>query len=216
MREGLAPFVELSLRSRLGKDWAARLDANWPFALSRARDGKIEWDSQAVLRAMADNWQSVFRETLGHAERSWVSELREIRNAFAHEKPFSSEDTYRALDTAQRLLASVGASSHAAAADSVRQELPRIISDQSARNRVKQRGAAEPKPQSGLRSNVSGSRKPRPENWMSYSVGRSGFSLLVSRNKQRRRLRASMYLSGTTQEPSSPCCGATRAPSNRN
>ena len=45
------------------------------------------------------------------------------------------------------------------------------------------------------KGNISGSRKPRTENWMSYSVGRSGFSLLVSRNKQRRRLRASMYLS---------------------
>ena len=152
VREGLAPFVERSLRSRLGKDWAARLDANWPFALSRSRDGGVQWDSQAVLRAMSDNWQSVFRETLGHAERSWVSELREARNAFAHEKPFSSEDTYRALDTAQRLLASVGASSHAALMDSIRQELLRIISDQSARNRIKRRGAAEPKPQSGLRS----------------------------------------------------------------
>ena len=152
VREGLAPFAERSLRSRLGRDWAVRLDANWPFALSRGPDGTVQWDSQAVLRAMSDNWQSVFRETLGHAERSWVSELREVRNAFAHEKPFSSEDTYRALDTAQRLLASVGASSQAAAADSIRQELLRIISDQSARNRVKQRGAAEPKPQSGLRS----------------------------------------------------------------
>ena len=44
---------------------------------------------------------------------------------------------------------------------------------------------------------VAGGRKPRSENWMSYSVGRSGFSLLVSRNKQRQRLRASMYLSDT-------------------
>ena len=152
VREGLAPFVERSLRSRLGRDWDARLDANWPFALSRSRDGKVQWDSQAVLRAMADNWQSVFRETLGHAERSWVSKLREVRNSFAHEKPFSSEDTYRALDTAHRLLASVGASRQAAGADAIRQDLLRIISDQSARNRVKQRGAAEPKPQSGLRS----------------------------------------------------------------
>ena len=42
---------------------------------------------------------------------------------------------------------------------------------------------------------VSGSRKPRPENWMSYSVGRSGFSVVVSRNKQKRRIRASLYLS---------------------
>ena len=42
---------------------------------------------------------------------------------------------------------------------------------------------------------VSGSRKPRPTNWMSYSVGRGGFSLLGLRNKQRQRISASLYLS---------------------
>ena len=46
-----------------------------------------------------------------------------------------------------------------------------------------------------LKGDVSGNRKPRAENWMSYSVGRTGFSLLVSRNNQRRLLRASVYLS---------------------
>ena len=48
----------------------------------------------------------------------------------------------------------------------------------------------------GVKWDISGNRKPRPENWMSYSAGRSGFGLLVSRNKQRQRIRASMYLSG--------------------
>lgn len=46
------------------------------------------------------------------------------------------------------------------------------------------------------KGDISGQRKPRPENWMSYSAGRSGFGLLVSRNKHRKRIRASMYLSG--------------------
>ena len=43
---------------------------------------------------------------------------------------------------------------------------------------------------------ISGDRKPQPQNWMSYSVGRSGFSLTASRNRQKRRIRASLYLSG--------------------
>ena len=46
------------------------------------------------------------------------------------------------------------------------------------------------------KGDVSGDRKSQPENWMSYSVGRSGFSLYVSSNKQRRQLRASIYLVG--------------------
>ena len=40
-------------------------------------------------------------------ERSLVSELRENRNAWAHQEPFSGEDTIRMLDSAQRLLTAV-------------------------------------------------------------------------------------------------------------
>ena len=40
-------------------------------------------------------------------ERSLVSELREYRNAWAHQEPFSGEDTIRMLDSAQRLLTAV-------------------------------------------------------------------------------------------------------------
>lgn len=43
---------------------------------------------------------------------------------------------------------------------------------------------------------ISGDRKPQPQNWMSYSVGKSGFSLNASRNRQKQRIRASLYLSG--------------------
>ena len=44
-------------------------------------------------------WNEVFRNTLGHAERSLVSELRDVRNSWAHQQAFSSDDAYRALDS---------------------------------------------------------------------------------------------------------------------
>ena len=46
---------------------------------------------------------------LGPAERSLVSELRDLRNKWAHQQTFSSDDAYRALDSAGRLLTAVSA-----------------------------------------------------------------------------------------------------------
>ena len=44
---------------------------------------------------------SVFGKKLGNAERTLVNELRTIRNDWAHQEPFSTDDTYRALDSIQ-------------------------------------------------------------------------------------------------------------------
>ena len=38
---------------------------------------------------MWESWNDVFRKTLGPAERSLVSELRDVRNKWAHQEPFS-------------------------------------------------------------------------------------------------------------------------------
>ena len=39
------------------------------------------------------------RVSLGRAERSLVQELRDSRNKWAHQEPFSSDDADRALDS---------------------------------------------------------------------------------------------------------------------
>src|SRR5690606_40548565 len=62
---------------------------------------------------------------LGHAERSYVSELNEHRNAWAHQKPISNEDAYRCADTATRLLEAVGAPTQAQVTRDIAQELLR-------------------------------------------------------------------------------------------
>src|SRR5205085_8255045 len=63
----------------------------------------------ALLKIMWDAWNDVFRLTLGPAERSLVSELRDHRNKWAHQATFSGDDAYRALDSAGRLLTAVSA-----------------------------------------------------------------------------------------------------------
>ncbi len=56
------------------------------------------WDAAALLKLMWESWNDVFRKTLGPAERSLLSELRDQRNKWAHQQTFSSDDAYRALE----------------------------------------------------------------------------------------------------------------------
>jgi predicted AAA+ superfamily ATPase len=139
LKAGLAPFVEREFKS-VYKGQALieaqrfmaseRLDAKRPFAA---------WDVAVLLRLMWDAWNNVFRKTLGQAERSLVSELRDVRNRWAHQEPFSGDDADRALDSAERLLTAVSAPQ----ADEVRKiktELRRTIFDEQARS-IRRRSA---------------------------------------------------------------------------
>src|SRR5947209_7760693 len=109
LKTGLAPFIEHEFNNLYKGQALAeaqkfvtseRLDAKRPFSA---------WDAAVLLRLMWDAWNEVFRRTLGHAERTLVSELREVRNQWAHQEPFSTDDAYRALDSAGRLLTAVSA-----------------------------------------------------------------------------------------------------------
>ena len=109
LKEGLAPYVDREFSYLFAENSlseALRYEAD-----DRLLVGKkiSEWDATALLKLMWHSWNDVFRKTLGHAERSMVSELREIRNRWAHQQPFSSDDTYRALDSVGRLLTAVSA-----------------------------------------------------------------------------------------------------------
>jgi predicted AAA+ superfamily ATPase len=109
LKAGLAPFVEREFRG-LHKEraleeaqrymYSERLDAKRPF---------VAWDAAVLLKLMWEAWNEIFRRTLGQAERTLVSELRGVRNKWAHQEPFSTDDAYRALDSASRLLVAVSA-----------------------------------------------------------------------------------------------------------
>ena len=104
----------------MGED---RLNAKKPIA---------EWDVAVLLKLMWESWNDVFRKTLGHAERSLVSELRDHRNKWAHQESFSSDDAYRALDSAGRLLTAVSAP-QADEIEKMKMELLRLRFDEQVR-----------------------------------------------------------------------------------
>lgn len=102
---GLIPFVEQALRDRHGEDWTSQIRDS--LRGDRNRDTQsIPWDAYSLLTVMWDQWNEAFRGKLGHPERSMVSELREYRNRWAHQTSFDFDDTYRCLDSVERLLRS--------------------------------------------------------------------------------------------------------------
>lgn len=153
LKAGLGPFAEREFASTyqtkaqsqaalfLGED---RLLANKPMA---------QWDVSALIKLMWSAWNEVFRNTLGHAERSLVSELRDQRNKWAHQQTFSSDDAYRVLDSAGRLLSAVSAP-QANEIETMKMELLRLRFDEQVRSeKRKSAGTA-------VESAVTGSLKP--------------------------------------------------------
>ncbi|NUJ89658.1 DUF3320 domain-containing protein [Plantibacter sp. MCCC 1A11337] len=74
-------------------------------------------DVSLMLRAMTERIGELgypFDRVLSRSARGYASELREVRNAWAHNAGFTEQSAYRALDSMQLLLESVGAAEQAA------------------------------------------------------------------------------------------------------
>ena len=145
MASGLRPFVERELKSRLGASWETN---------GRESSQKVNWDDpQILLGVMWDHWNAVFRDSLGQAERSLVSELKVVRNQWAHHEQFSSNDAVRALDSIERLLNAVSAGDKAAEIGQMRMDLMRVIFDEQRRSEMRKKSfqPTEGKPQGGLK-----------------------------------------------------------------
>ena len=100
-----------------------------------------EWDAAGQLKLMWETWNDVFRYILGHSERSMVSEIRDWRNKWAHQEPFSSDDTDRALDSINRLLTAVSAPEGDKVAK-MKMELRRLVYDEQVRGEKRKAGGS--------------------------------------------------------------------------
>lgn len=152
---GLQPFVERELEAVYKDKWQETVQQSIRDdrgAVKKAQKGEVNWDTHNLLMIMWNQWNAVFRNTLGHSERSMVSELRDIRNRWAHQTPFSSDDTYRALDTIGRLLTAVSAP-EAKEVEMHKMALLRVRFDEQRRNEMRKHAVAptEGSPLSGLK-----------------------------------------------------------------
>ena len=149
--DGLRSFFEREMESAYGSGWEAQATANFhPNA-----QADPNWnDPQTLLRVMHEHWKPVFWNTLGHSERAWISELRDVRNDHSHHnKTFSSDDTHRALDTMRLLLDAISAPDQSSALDEMRNEVMRLKLEEQARwkqRQAKREAELSGKPQAGL------------------------------------------------------------------
>lgn len=151
LRQGLMPFIEREFNDLYQEQALEKAQ----LCLNDDRLAKKplnEWDVSLLLKLMWEAWSGVFKQTLGFTERSLVSELRDWRNKWAHQEPFSSDDTDRLLDSAFRLLTAISA----AQADEVgkmKQDLRRLVYEEQVRGEKRKVGGSliEPAAASALK-----------------------------------------------------------------
>ncbi|MEU3630907.1 Swt1 family HEPN domain-containing protein [Streptomyces fradiae] len=134
---GLEPFVDqaMSAAASGSGDWVALLEAR-----ENARHGTAKTfsksDPQVLLKVVTEEWR-VFKDQLSRTEQAFASELREVRNRWAHNDAFDADDTYRALDSIERLLTAAGAVDRAEEVRKLRLDHQRAQYESETRRAVK-------------------------------------------------------------------------------
>jgi len=141
LRVGLAPFVERefeNLHPGQADDMARHFLGDDRLVGRKPIEG---WDVAALLKLVWSSWNEVFARTLGRAERSLVQELRDARNKWAHQEPFSSDDTDRVLDSIARLLTAISAP-EADEVTKMKMELRRLTFEEQVRSEKRKAGGS--------------------------------------------------------------------------
>jgi predicted AAA+ superfamily ATPase len=149
MLEVLAPALDEFIASAVAPDIDS--SATW-VDLVQARDLKKgiqgrdyhRGDPQLQFRMLTENvahhvrpgWYP-FDGKLSRVQQSYASELRDVRDDWAHNKSFGDDDAYRALDTAERLLSGIGAAPAAEQVAAIRLNLRRVTADKDDRKTLK-------------------------------------------------------------------------------
>ncbi len=133
LNRGLLPYVEREMKSVYGP-------AKWEKqAINALGDRPLlkpgNWDTTALLTVMIGEWPNVFKRGLGQTERSIVGEMRDVRNKWAHQEAFTTDDTYRVFDNVHRLLHAIGAK-EAIDVERQKQELLRTRFEEQAKKEV--------------------------------------------------------------------------------
>ena len=153
LKDGLRPFVERELKATYKNRWLDTAKPSFPNWQQPGKDGEgLNWDSQAILQVMCDLWNDCFKRILGPSERNLAFELRDVRNKWAHQKAFSTDDAYRAIDSISRLLAAVSAE-QVEAVEQMKAEILRVKFEEQLRTQKRKESsiAVEGKPATGLR-----------------------------------------------------------------
>lgn len=112
LSQGLYSYVEKEMRTIHGERWlsVAKSCIFDDLTLRRNLEETLQEDVSVLLKLIIKQWDNVFKKKLSNAERALVSELIDVRNKWAHQSRFSTDDTYRALDSMTRIMKVISAS----------------------------------------------------------------------------------------------------------
>jgi len=125
---GLLDFVDRQMSSAtsgMGDDWVQILEKRDEVKIGAKKIYEKE-DPAVQLKVITEEWR-IFGKVLSRAQQSLASELREVRNSWAHSKKFDNDDTYRILDTMERLLTATGSPIEAEQVRQMRQDHQRLV-----------------------------------------------------------------------------------------
>jgi hypothetical protein len=131
-RDGLRGPIESGLSSHLGPDWARQVAGPAP---KHPNPNDLSLLLSGILAPAI--WADLWSRKLSPSHRSFVFEVRDARNRWAHQESISSDDAYRALDSMERVLELFGAGKQCAEVRALRVELQRQVFD--AERRTQQR-----------------------------------------------------------------------------
>lgn len=129
----LTPFVEKRLENSIKGHWQLEVVQRVQ-GLRPNSAGEVGWDQQGLLKTMMAFWKEAFATVLGHPERSYVSELLDVRNKLSHNENFTYDDAERALDSMRRLMEAISAGEAADQIGKMRDTILRTKFSELARN----------------------------------------------------------------------------------
>ena len=150
MLEILAPeldsFIQRAVESELpkGEDWTYIVETR---DQDRNRGGTRTYsrtDPQLQLRMLSENITGQYKQgwypfdrLLSRSQKALAAELAEVRNDWAHNESFNTDDATRALDTAERLLKAINSADAADKVQKIRLDLRRVAADRDDQRVIK-------------------------------------------------------------------------------
>ena len=148
LRDGMRPKCEETWEGFFGEGWLEVVNQR----LHNPQADPTTGDIQFLFNGMKGTWNDVFGHAFGPDVRALVFDLSKVRNTWAHQGTFTTDDALRALDSMERLLGEFGDTDNRQAIKTLRRELMRQMFDEESRSERRKTAAkpTEGQPQAGL------------------------------------------------------------------
>ncbi len=148
LRDGLRPKCEETWQGFFGDGWLDEINTR----MHHPQKSPSTDDVAFLFKGLKATWNEVFSHGFPAAIRSLVFELADVRNGWAHQESFSTDDTVRALDSMERVLEAFGNADERKEIRVMRRDLMRQMFDEESRAERRKTAAkpTEGQPQAGL------------------------------------------------------------------